>query len=260
MAKREKNSYTIQSVTHALNLLEAFKEDKYELGVTDLSKRLNLHKNNVFRLLATLETRGYIEQNKATENYRLGVKSLELGQTFIKQLGLVRQAKPFLKEIVNQCNEMAYVGIFRQNSAVYLDVEEANQTVKVANRVGWSLPIHCTAIGKAQIMFASEEELEKLGILDNMERFTPNTIVDKGEFIKHLKEVAKQGYSLDNEEYDLGVRCVGVPLRDYTGRIVGGISVSGPSFRMTDEVLRKKIIPVVKEAGEKVSKRLGFGA
>jgi IclR family KDG regulon transcriptional repressor len=260
MAKREKNSYVIQSVTNALNLLEEFRADRVELGVTELSKRLSLHKNNVFRLLATLEAKGYIEQNKATENYRLGVKSLELGQTFIKQLGLVRQAKPFLKEIVNKCDEMAYIGVIRQNSVVYLDVEEASQTVKVANRVGWRLPIHCTAIGKAQIAYASEEELEKLGILDHMERFTPNTIVDKVEFIKHMKELAKRGYALDNEEYNLGVRCVGVPLRDYTGRVVGGISVSGPSFRMTDEILKKKIIPVVKEAGEKVSRRLGFGA
>ena len=260
MAKREKNSYVIQSVNNALNLLEEFKADRDELGVTELSKRLNLHKNNVFRLLATLEAKGYIEQNKATENYRLGVKSLELGQTFIKQIGLVRQAKPVLKEIVEQCNETAYIGIIRQSALVYLDVEEAHQTVKVANRVGWRLPIHCTAIGKAQIAFISEEELEKLSILDNIERFTPNTIVNKVEFIKHLKEVAKRGYALDNEEYDLGVRCVGVPLRDYTGRVVGGISVSGPSFRMTDEILREKIIPVVKDAGAKVSKRLGFGA
>jgi IclR family KDG regulon transcriptional repressor len=259
MAKREKESYVIQSVTNALNLLEQFKADRDELGVTELSKRLSLHKNNVFRLLATLEAKGYIEQNKATENYRLGVKSLELGQTFIKQLGLARQAKPFLKEIVEKCNEMAYLGTIRQNSVVYLDVEEANQTVKVANRVGWRLPIHCTAIGKAQIAYASEEELDKLGILDHMERFTPNTIIDRAEFTKHIKEVTKRGYALDNEEYNLGVRCVGVPLRDYTGRVVGGISVSGPSFRMTDEVLKKKIIPVVTEAGEKVSKRLGFG-
>jgi IclR family KDG regulon transcriptional repressor len=94
----------------------------------------------------------------------------------------------------------------------------------------------------------------------HLKRFTPNTIVDKVEFIKHMKELAKRGYALDNEEYNLGVRCVGVPLRDYTGRVVGGISVSGPSFRMTDEILKKKIIPVVKEAGEKVSRRLGFGA
>jgi DNA-binding IclR family transcriptional regulator len=260
MAKREKESYGIQSVTNGLNLLEQFKGGRDELGVTDLSNKMELHKNKIFRLLATLEARGYIEQNKATENYRLGVKSLELGQAFIKQNGLVRQTKPFLKEIVKQCNEMAYIGAIRQSSVVYLDVEESNQTVTVANRVGWRLPIHSTAIGKAQIAYLSEEELEKLGILDNMERFTPNTIIEKSEFIKHLKEVVKQGYALDNEEYNLGVRCVGVPIRDYTGRIVGGISVCGPSFRMTDELLKTKIIPVVKDAGEKVSKRLGFGA
>ena len=260
MAKREKESYGIQSVTNALNLLEQFKGGRVELGVTELSNRLGLHKNKTFRLLATLEAREYIEQNKATENYRLGVKSLELGQTFIKQLGLVRQAMPFLKEIVKQCNEMACIGTIRQSFVVCLDAEEANQTVKVANRVGWSLPIHCTAIGKAQIAYVSEEELEKLGVLDNMDKFTENTIVDRAKFIRHLKEVAKQGYVIDNEEYNPGVRCVSVPVRDYTERVVGGISVCGPSFRMTDELLKTKIIPVVKDAGEKVSKRLGFGA
>ena len=87
----------------ALDLLEQFHDDVDELGVTELSKRLKLHKNNVFRLLATLESRGYIEQNKATENYRLGLKALELGQTFIKQMGLLRQAKPILEKIVEDC-------------------------------------------------------------------------------------------------------------------------------------------------------------
>ena len=260
MAKREKESYVIQSVNNALNLLEQFKGGKDELGATDLSNRLVLNKNKIFRLLATLEARGYIEQNKATENYRLGVKSLELGQAYIKQLGLVRQTKPFLKEIVKQCDEMAYIGLIRQGSVVCLDVVKANQTVKVASRVGWSLPVHCTALGKAQVADASEEELEKLGVLDNMSKFTENTIVDKVEFIRHLKEVAKQGYALDNEEYNPGVRCVGVPVRDYTGRVVGGICVCGPSFRMTDELLKTKIIPVVKGAGENASKKLGFGA
>ncbi len=260
MVKRKKKSYVIQPVTNALELLEEFKGDRDELGVTELSNRLNLHKNKIFRLLATLETKGYIEQNKATENYRLCVKNLELGQTFIKQFGLVRPVKPFLKEIVKECNEMAYIGIIRQNSVVCLDVEESNQAVKVTNHVGLKLPIHCTAIGKAQIAYSTEEELEKLDILDNMERFTPNTIVNKVEFIKQIKEVARRGYALDNEEYNPGVKCVAVPIRDYTGRVVGGISVPGPSFRMTEELLREKIILVVKEAGEKVSKRLGFGA
>jgi len=260
MVRRKEANYVIKSVNNALDLLEQFNGDRDELGVTELSNRLTLHKNNIFRLLATLETKGYIEQNKATENYRLSIKSLELGQTFIKQLGLVRPVKPFLKEIVKECNEMAYIGIIRQNSVVCLDVEESNQTVKVTNHVGLRLPIHCTAIGKAQIAYATEEELEKLGILDNMERFTPNTIVNKGEFIKQITEVARRGYALDNEEYNPGVKCVAVPIRDYTGRVVGGISVPGPSFRMTDVILREKIIPVLKAAGEKASKRLGFGA
>ena len=260
MVRRKKASYVIRSVNNALELLEQFNGNRDELGVTELSKRLNLHKNKVFRLLATLETKGYIEQNKATENYRLGVKSLEVGQTFLKQLGLVRQANPFLKEIVKECHEMAYLGTIRQNSVICLDMEEANQAVEVTNHVGLRFPIHCTAIGKAQIAYATEEELEKLGILDNMERFTPNTIVNKVEFIKHIKEVVRRGYALDNEEYSPGVRCVAVPIRDYTGRVVGGISVPGPSFRMTDELVKGKIIPVVKDAGEKASKSLGFGA
>jgi DNA-binding IclR family transcriptional regulator len=171
MARRKQVSNVIKSVNHGLDLLEEFKGDRDELGVTELSNRLNLHKNNIFRLLATLETKGYIEQNKATENYRLGARSLELTRTFIKQIGLVRPVKPFLKEIVRECNEMAYVGIIRQNSVVCLDVEQSNQTVMVTNHVGSRLPIHCTAIGKAQIAYATEEELEKLGILDNMHRF-----------------------------------------------------------------------------------------
>ena len=165
-----------------------------------------------------------------------------------------------LREIVKQCGESACIGTIGQGFVLCLDVEEADQAVKVADRVGWTLPIHCTAIGKAQIAYVSEEELEKLGVLDNMEKFTENTIVDRAEFIRDLKEVAKRGYALDNEEYNPGVRCVGAPVRDYTGRVVGGISVCGPSFRMTDELLKTKFIPVVKDASEKISKRLGFGA
>jgi DNA-binding IclR family transcriptional regulator len=258
MVRRIKGSYVIKSVNHAMDLLDEFKGDRDELGVTELNDRLNLDKNKIFRLLATLETRGYIEQNKATENYRLGLKSLELGQAFIKQLGLVRSVKPFLKEIVKECNEMVYLGIILQNSVICLDVEEPNQAVRVTNDVGLRLPIHCTAIGKAQIAYATKEELEELGILDNMKRFTPNTIVNKVEFIKHIKGVARRGYALDDEEHNPGVKCVAVPIKDYTGRVVGGIVISGPSFRMTEERLKREIIPVLKAAGEKASKRLGF--
>ena len=100
MVRREKSNYVIQSVAHALDVLEQFSGDTDELGVTDLSKRLKLHKNNVFRLLATLESRGYIEQNKATENYRLGLRCLQMGQTYVEQMGLLRQAQPIMEALM----------------------------------------------------------------------------------------------------------------------------------------------------------------
>ena len=258
MPKREKSSYTIKSVAHALDLLEEFSGDVRELGVTELSRRLKLHKNNIFRLLATLELKGYVEQNKETENYRLGLKSLELGQTYLQQMGLVRQTRPILEELAKKCNENAGLGIVRDNSVVYLHVAETEQAVRVASRIGWRLPIYCSAIGKAQIAFKSETEIEKIISFDDMKKFTDNTITGKEEFLKHLREIREKGYAIDNEEYERGVKCAGVPVWDYTQHVVAGISVAGPAFRLTDDILKTKIIPAVLEAGKEISKRLGY--
>lgn len=258
MAKKDKSEYIIQAVSHALDLLEQFHGDVDELGVTELSKRLKLHKNNVFRLLATLESRGYIEQNRATENYRLGLKSLELGQTFIKQMGLLRQAKPILERMVKECNETSYVAIFKEGYIVYLDVVETDLTVRVVSRVGSRLPAYCTAAGKVHLAYMSEEEVDSLLPTREFKGYTPTTVTDKEKLKAELRQVAEQGYSIDNEELDLGVRCVAGPIRDYTRRIVGAISVSGPSMRLSDERIEKELIPLVTSAAEDLSTRLGF--
>ncbi len=259
MAKKEKSEYMIQAVSHALDLLEQFHgEDVDELGVTELSKRLKLHKNNVFRLLATLEFRGYIEQNKATENYRLGLKSLELGQTFIKKMGLLHQAKPVLENLVERCNETSYVAIFKDGYIVYLDVVETHLTVRVVSRVGSRLPAHCTAAGKVHLAFMSEEEVHSVLPSKELRGYTPHSITDRETLKKELQKVAEQGYAMDNEELDLGVRCVAAPIRDYTRRIVGALSISGPSTRFTDERLEQELIPLVVSATEELSTRLGF--
>ncbi len=258
MARKEKSEYIIQAVSHALDLLEQFHDDVDELGVTELSKRLKLHKNNVFRLLATLESRGYIEQNKATENYRLGLKALELGQTFIKQMGLLRQAKPILEKIVEQCNETAYVAIFKEGFIVYLDVVETNLTVRVVSRVGSRMPAYCTAAGKVHLAFMSDEEIDSILPSREFKKFTDNTITDRETLRRELREVEEKGYAIDDEELDLGVRCVAAPIRDYTRRIVGAISVSGPSMRINDERIEKEIVPLVLDSAEELSTRLGF--
>ena len=155
--KRKKSDYMIQSVDHALNVLEAFQGDEDEIGITDLSRRLKLHKNNIFRILATLESRGYVEQNTTTDNYRLGLKTLELGQTFIHHAGLLRVARPVMAELNKKVNETVYVGILKDRFAFYLDVTESNNTVRVLSRVGCRVPTYCSAIGKAQLAFDDEE-------------------------------------------------------------------------------------------------------
>ena len=258
MAKKDKSEYIIQAVSHALDLLEQFHDDVDELGVTELSKRLKLHKNNVFRLLATLESRGYIEQNKATENYRLGLKSLELGQTFIKQMGLLRQAKPILERMVKECNETSYVAIFKEGYIVYLDVVETDLTVRVVSRVGSRLPAYCTASGKVHLAFMPEEEIDALLPSRELKGYTPSTITDREQLKAELRKVAEQGYAIDNEELDLGVRCLAGPIRDYTRRIVGAVSISGPSMRISDERMEKELIPLILQAADDLSTRLGY--
>ncbi|WP_298266938.1 IclR family transcriptional regulator [Geobacter sp.] len=258
MAKKDKSEYIIQAVDHALDLLEQFHDDVDELGVTELSKRLKLHKNNVFRLLATLESRGYIEQNRVTENYRLGLKTLELGQTFIRQMGILRQSRPVLEALVAECNETAYVAILKEQSIVYLDVVETDMTVRVVPRVGSRLPAYATAAGKVQIASLTDEELDSFFPHKELKGFTPNTITDKDTLKKELKRVVEMGYAIDNEELDIGVRCVAAPIRDYTRRIIGAVSLSGPSMRFTDERMEKELIPLVRKAADEISMKLGY--
>ena len=217
-----------------------------------------MHKNNVFRLLATLESRGYIEQNRVTENYRLGLKTLELGQTFIKQMGLLRQSRPILESLVRECNETTYVSILKEFHIVYLDVVETDLTVRVVPRVGSRLPAYCTAAGKVQLAYMNEEELDNFLPSKELKRYTPNTIAGRDELKVILKKVAELGYAMDNEELDIGVRCVAAPIRDYTRRIIGAVSVSGPSMRFSEERMENELIPMVKKAGDDISAKLGY--
>ncbi|NOY86888.1 MAG: IclR family transcriptional regulator [Deltaproteobacteria bacterium] len=256
--KRKKSDYMIQSVDHALNVLEAFQGDEDEIGITELSRRLRLHKNNIFRILATLESRGYIEQNTSTDNYRLGLKTLELGQTFIRHAGLLRVARPVMEALNKKVNETIYVGILKDRHAFYLDVAESNNTVRVLSRVGCRVPTYCSAIGKAQLAYESMEDIMSVLGRKELKQYTRNTISDRDLIIKHLMEVKEKGYAIDDEEWDEGVRCVAVPIYDYTRKVVGALSISAPSVRMTLEKIRKEYVPLIKKACSEISGGLGY--
>jgi len=257
MVRREKSNYMIQSVSHSLDVLEQFNGNVDEIGVTELSKRLKLHKNNVFRLLATLEARGYIEQNKLTENYRLGLKCLQLGQTFIQQMGLLLQSKTILNDLAKTTKESVFVAIRKGTGIVPLDFVEASRPVRAVSFLGTALPAHCTAAGKVFLVFESEGGLSQ-NLPERLERYTEQTIVDRKQLFEQLKNIGETGFGVDRGEYHEDMSSVAVPVHDYTRALVGVLSVVGPSHRVTDESIAKKIAPAVLQAGHELSKRLGF--
>jgi len=256
--RKEKSEYVVQAVDRALDILEVFNYNEEELGVTELSHKLNLHKNNVFRLLATLETRGYIEQDQKTGNYRLGIKIFEVANVFLHHLGLRRQARPILEELVGKCNETAYLAVTEGTDVVYVLMHETNHTVRVIPRLGHRLPAYCTASGKVQLAFESQDRLFQLFKDRPLRKLTPNTLTDLDRLLGHLGEVAQQGYAVDNEELEEGVCCVAAPVRDYSHKVVAGVGLSGPVSRFSPERILNDLAPLVKEAGVKISQRLGY--
>jgi DNA-binding IclR family transcriptional regulator len=258
MIKKKKTDYTIRTVSRALDLLEQFHENIEELGVTELSKRLKLHKNNVFRLLATLESHRFIEQNRTTGNYRLGLKNLELGQTIIRQMGLVRHSRQELKHLTAHCNETSYVAILKDHHVIYLDVVESDLPVRVMSLVGVRLPAHCTAAGKVQLAAMADEELAACLSAREMKPFTAHTITDPDLLKRELRKVAEQGYAIDDEELYAGVRSVSAPIRDYTRMAIGSVSISGPVMRFSGDRMERELIPLAIKAAEEISARLGY--
>lgn len=257
--RREKSNYIIQSVSHALDVLEQFVEGTEELGVTELSKRLKLHKNNVFRLLATLESRGYIEQNRSTENYRLGVRCLQLGQSYVRHMGLLRQALPILSELVGQARETAYLGVLRRGGAVPVQIVEADRPVRIVSQIGEVLPLHCTAAGKVLLAAQTEEDARDL-LRDPLQKFTERTPVDRQALQQQLRTVASNGYAIDMGEHMDDVRSVATPVRDYASNVVGALAIVGPAYRFQAERIDKDLAPLVVKAGRDLSSRLGFEA
>ena len=255
--RREKSNYVIQSVSHALDVLEQFAGEADELGVTELSKRLKLHKNNVFRLLATLESRGYIEQNRATENYRLGIRCLQLGQSYVQHMGVLRQARPIMAELARQARETTYLAVLRRQAVVPVEVIEADRPVRIVSQLGEALPLHATAAGKAYLAFEGDDDLRAL-LPDGLARYTERTITDRGALAQQLKQVVALGYAVDNGEHLEEVRALAVPIRDYARSVVGVLAVAAPASRLTPERVEKEVAPLVLKAGRELSSRLGF--
>ena len=261
--KKPKGDYAIQTVVNAMRLLEAF-HDEEELGVTELSRLLGLHKNNVFRLLATLEAQSYIEQSSVSDRYRLGVKTQELGQAFLRGRTLLRRGRPTLMSLANELQETTHLAALRDFEVVHLDGALGDQLVMTRQRVGERLPAHCTALGKALIGCATEEVREaydrSLTAAGGLVARTDATIVDRDKLFEHLRMVAGAGFAVDLEECEPGLCCAAAPVYEASGRMVAALSVSGPAFRLGEEHLLRNLVPAVTRAAEALSRELGYTA
>ncbi len=258
MARKEKSDYIIHAVANALELLELFHCDGEALSVSEIAQQLRLPKHNVLRLLTTLELRGYLENEKLSGRYRLGLKALGLSQTYLHQGGLLRRAGPVLKNIVQSCRETVYLALLEKRHIIYVDAVESDQAVRVASRLGTRLPAYCTASGKAHLAFLPEKMLDSLYPREALEGFTPRTHLSKESLRKDLQEIARRGYAVDDEEFDREVRCVAVPVRDYTQSVIGALSVSAPSFRMASRRIEEEIIPLLLGSAQELSTALGY--
>ena len=255
--KETKPNYPIKVLDKALSVLESLLQKRSAMNMTELSKKLGFYPSTIHRILDTLKYWGYVEQDPHTQKYQLGLKALELGMAKLHQMDMIREATPYLKELVKQCNETVHLGVLEEREVLYLAKEESSQTIRMISYVGKRAPLHCTALGKVLLAYLPEEEIKK--ILDKivLTRLTENTITDKMDLEKELDKVKEQGFALDNEETQKDVRCVAAPIRNYQGEVIAALSISIPIFRLyknRQNDLKKALI----ETSKKISKRLGY--
>lgn len=250
------NLKRIQSIDRAMSILKLFSEKRKEMKLTDIAEELDLNKSTVHGIISTLKYHGFIEQNEETQKYRLGVYLIKLGDLVSNSMDIIDIAHPIIAEVSQNLDETVHLSRLDNNELIYMDKVESHQSIRIITTIGSRMPAYCTGMGKALLAFS---DLDKLGesLPEEFEAITPNTITDKKALIKELYSIREKGYAIDNEESDMGLRCVAAPVFDHAGNAKYALSVSGPTIRMTEERI-EAIIQVVKDAAKRISQKLGY--
>lgn len=246
----------LSSVANAIRLVKAFSDTEYEIGISELSKRLSLPKSTVHRLASTLADAGMLEQNEETGKYRLGLVMFELGSLVRRKMDFSSTAKPELMALRENTGETVHLTVLGQTSVIYINTLESKQSIRMTLDVGMRKPAYCTAEGKVLLAFKSPEVAEAIIALGLPER-TPKTITDPVAFQKELTSVRNRGFAYDDEESEVGLRCIAAPVRDHYGNVIAAVSIAGPSQRLTKKALESFANSVV-ESADIISKRLGY--
>lgn len=253
--KEDKDQYLMSSVYNTLEVLD-YLSNHEEVGVAEISKALGLGKSSVFRMLYTLEKKDYVYKTSDAK-FRLGIKFAHYGTIVLDNLDLISIVKPYLTELRDKYNETVHLGILDEElSVIFIAKESSTSTIQMTSRIGSRMPFYATATGKVLAAYKLDEEMENKIRTHNLVKFTENTVTDHDEFIELLKKVNKQGYGEDLEESEDGLTCFAVPIRDISGMVIAGISMSGPTARM--EKNKEILLSSLKETAAKVSEAIGF--
>lgn len=247
-----------QSSDKLLNLLETMTEQPGPLRLQEIANFCSMNPSTTLRFLNALQRRGYVEQEVNTGRYYLTFKICAIAQNLSASLDLRTIASPFMRNVSHIFDESCNLATENNMMVVYVDVANVpNKTLMSTQRIGNIAPMHCTGVGKLFLSEYTSAELERLIAIKKLSTFTDYTICDPAILRAELEQVRNVGYALDNQECEIGVRCIAAPIRDYTGKIKAGISVSGPAVRMTDEQIFSHL-PYLLEASEQVSLRMGW--
>jgi IclR family KDG regulon transcriptional repressor len=256
-----REGYVIRAVVRAARLLELLRTGDGGASLGELAARSGLAKASVFRMVRTLEGTGLVERIPDEDRYRLGVRCLELGQAYLEQTDLRREAIPVLADLRTEFNETVHLGVVDDElRVVYLEKLESTHAVGIMmSRVGRTAPSFCTGLGKAMLAALPGDPIAVLQERGALRRYTPSTIADPKALRTELERIRKRGYSLDLEEHEPGVRCVGVPIMGPRGDMVAGLSISGPAQRLPERLLRGRLAEAGRVAAAEIGRRLGAG-
>jgi len=251
-----KNAIT-QSLANGLRILLTFDSSSPLLTVHEITKQLGYSQATAYRLVRTLVEFGFLRQVTGGPQYALGLKTVRLGLIGQETLNLSEIALPFMKELSSRTGETVLLTVVDGTQGMCLAKTETEGPIRLSLKPGTSLPLHSGASTKVLMAYLGEEDWDRIIKKEGLKRFTPNTITQFEKLKAHLKEIRKKGYAVSDQEVDSGVRAVGAPIFDSFGRLVAGLSVAGPIYRMNKKRFLS-LSQLVVHYAQKISKALGY--
>ncbi len=251
----------VQAIERGCRILDLLGKGKQTYSISELASKLDLPKPTVHRMLTTFCRFGYVIQDEISKEYRLGFRLVELGQAVLDRIDVRKEAEPCLHRLATRVQETVHLAILDENEIVYLEKVERMDDPKglrMASRVGMRNFAHSCAVGKVLLTFIPDKRKTEIFSEKGLPRLTENTIVDVGQLTEHLNFVKQQGYAVDDEENEVGIRCVAAPVRNDRGKVIAGISISGPTVRMSLERIQDELKTEVMKTAAEVSSKLGF--